>query len=157
MNVLLVYPEYPKTFWSFKYVLSYVLKKAAYPPLGLLTIASMLPKEWKKRLIDCNVKKLAKSDIAWADMVFVSAMIAQKSSVVELTKIFRTEGKLVVAGGPLFTSSVEEFENIDHFVLNEGEVTLPLFLEDLKLGCPKKIYQSDVRPDVTKTAIPMCR
>jgi len=154
MNALLVYPQYPDTFWSFKHVLKFVSKKAALPPLGLLTVASMLPKTWDKKLIDLNVTELKDEDLEWADMVFLSAMIVQRESVQEIIKRCRRQKKIVVAGGPLFTTQYEKFEGVDHFVLNEAEVTLPLFLQDLKKGKTKRIYTSGVRPDITKTPLP---
>ena len=155
MNILLVYPAYPETFWSFKQVLRFVRKKATYPPLGLLTVASMLPQEWNKRLVDLNVSELRDEHIAWADMVFISAMIVQKPSAREVVMRCKEHGRTVVAGGPAFTTMIERFEGVDHFVLNEAEVTLPMFLEDLKNGCPKHVYASWVRPDITKTPLPM--
>ena len=81
MRILLVYPEFPDTFWSFKYALQFTTKKSVFPPLGLLTVASMLPKEWDKRLADMNVRPLRDSDLLWADYVFISAMSVQNSSV----------------------------------------------------------------------------
>ena len=154
MKILLLYPQYPDTFWSFKKALEYVSKEAAMPPLGLLTIASLLPNGFEKKLIDMNVDKLSDKDLLWADYVFISAMITQKDSVNELLERCRQLGVKTVAGGPLFTSLYAEFPDINHFVLNEGEVTLPLFLEDLKNGNLKKIYTSDIKPDITKSPIP---
>ncbi|MCL0073836.1 B12-binding domain-containing radical SAM protein [Dehalococcoidia bacterium] len=156
MKILLVYPQYPAdTFWSFKHVMKFVSKKAAYPPLGLLTIASMLPEEWEKKLVDMNVSALKDRDLEWADSVFISAMIVQKNSVKEVVERCRKFDVKIVAGGPLFTTGYEEFEGIDHFVLGEAEETLPVFLEDLKNGCTKHIYVTDKRPDLTKTPVPM--
>ena len=152
MNVLLVYPKYPDTFWSFKHALEFVSKKAAQPPLGMLTMAAMLPKQWNKKLIDVNVRKLTDEHIAWADMVFIGAMIVQKEGVREIVK--RCKGKKIIAGGPCFSNEHQKFKGITHFVLNEAEVTLPMFLEDLKKGKAKKVYSSMVRPDITKTSIP---
>lgn len=154
MNVLLVYPKYPETFWSFKYALRFISKKAAYPPLGLLTVASMFPSEWNKKLIDLNVTELKEEHIAWADMVFISAMIVQKNSANEIISRCKAHGKKVVAGGPLFTTQYEKFKEVDHFVLNEAEVTFPLFLKDLKEGKLKQIYTSTIRPDITNTPLP---
>lgn len=153
MNILLLYPQYPDTFWSFKHVMKFVSRKAAFPPLGLLTVASMLPPQWQKKLIDLNVESLNDSDINWADLVFISAMIVQKQSALEIIDRCKTAGKKVVAGGPLFTTSQELFE-ADHFVLNEAEVTLPLFLQDLEAGTLQHSYTSLTRPDITKTPIP---
>lgn len=154
MNILLVYPKYPDTFWSFKHVLRFISKKAAFPPLGLLTVASMLPEEWKKKVVDANVAELKDEHIAWADMVFISAMIVQKDSAQEIISRCKSHGKIVVAGGPVFTTQHEKFSGVDHFILNEAEVTLPEFLKDLKEGNPKEVYTSTIRPDVTKTPVP---
>src|SRR5512135_2918633 len=136
MNVLLVYPEYPDTFWSFSYALKFTSKKAAYPPLGLLTVAAMLPPDWDKRLVDMNVRKLRDKDLLWADYVFLGAMSVQKESVKTVLTRCRELGVRVVAGGPLFTNDYEEFADVDHLVLNEAEITLPPFLDDLR-GRPK--------------------
>ncbi len=155
MKILLVYPKYPDTYWSFKHILKFVSKKAAFPPLGLLTIAAMLPSEWEKKLVDTNVCELKDEHIAWADIVFIGAMIVQKNSAQEIIKRCKALGKKVVAGGPVFTTQYEKFEGVDHFVLNEAEATLPLFLEDLKNGNAKQVYTSVERPDVTKTPVPM--
>jgi len=155
MKVLFVYPEYPDTFWSFKHVLKFISKKAAFPPLGLLTIGAMLPEHWQKKLVDLNVEPLVDEHIAWADMVFLSAMIVQKKSAQEIINRCKMLGKKIVAGGPAFTTQYEEFSGVDHFVLNEAEVTLPLFLNDLEKGQPRKFYTSVDRPDITQTPIPL--
>ena len=127
MKILLVYPEYPDTFWSFSYALKFISKKAAYPPLGLLTVAAMLPPEWDKRLVDMNVQKLKDKDLLWADYVFLSAMSIQKESVRNVLAKCRELGVKVVAGGPLFSNDHEEFADVDHLVLNEAEITLQAF------------------------------
>lgn len=155
MNILLVYPEYPDTFWSFSYALKFISKKAAYPPLGLLTVAAMLPPEWEKRLVDMNVRELRDKDLLWADYVLISAMSVQKGSVRDVLSRCRELGVKVVAGGPLFTNDHEEFADVDHLVLNEAEITLKPFLDDLKEGRPERIYASDEKADVTKTPIPL--
>ncbi|MBN2881351.1 DUF4070 domain-containing protein [Candidatus Woesearchaeota archaeon] len=153
-NILMVYPKYPDTFWSFKHVLKFISKKAAFPPLGLMTVSSMLPKNWNKRLIDLNIKNLSEKDILWADFVFISAMIVQKDSAQEIINLCNKLGKTVIAGGPVFTTGHEKFTGVDHYILNEAEITLPLFLEDLKKGELKKIYSSYDRPDITKVPVP---
>ncbi len=154
VNALLVYPKYPDTFWSFKHVLKLVSKKAAFPPLGLLTVASMLPEKWERKLVDLNVAELKDDHIDWADIVFISAMVVQKNSAQEIINRCNAKGKKVVAGGPVFTSQHEKFTGVDHFVLNEAEITLPLFLKDLEKGKPEHLYTSEERPDITKTPIP---
>jgi radical SAM superfamily enzyme YgiQ (UPF0313 family) len=154
MNILLVYPEYPETFWSFKHALKFIFKKAAIPPLGLLTVASMLPREWNTKLVDMNVTHLMDEDLEWADYVFLSAMSVQKHSVKEVIERCNKAGVSVVAGGPLFTTGYEDFEGVDHFVLNEAEITLPLFLEDLRKGEAKPIYTTTQWANKRKTPIP---
>ncbi len=154
MNILLVYPKYPDTFWSFKTVLKYISKKAAFPPLGLMTVGAMLPGHWKTRLVDVNAHPLEDRQIQEADMVFISAMIVQRTSTVEIIERCKALGKTVVAGGPLFTAQHEAFPEVDHFVLNEAEITLPNFLDDLAAGTPQRIYSSDRHPDISKTPIP---
>ncbi len=154
MKVLLVYPEFPDTFWSFKHALKFIHKKAAQPPLGLLTVGAMLPQAWETRLVDMNVTRLTEKDLRWADYVFISAMIVQKPSVMHVIERCRKTGTKVVAGGPLFTSEYETFGEIDHLILNEAEITLPPFLEDLAKGSPKRIYRTGDFADIKKTPTP---
>ena len=155
LNILLVYPEYPDTFWSFKHALNFISKKAAFPPLGLLTVAAMIPQDWQKKLVDMNVRTLNDRDIKWADYVFVSAMVVQRASAHEVISRVKKLGVKVVAGGPLFTTEPEEFREVDHLVLNEAEITLPQFLADLEKGAAKKKYASSEHPSITNTPIPL--
>ncbi|MDH3328150.1 MAG: DUF4070 domain-containing protein [Desulfobulbaceae bacterium] len=155
MRILLVYPEYPDTFWSFKYALKFVSKKAAFPPLGLLTVAALLPDRWDKKLIDLNVEDLQDDHLAWADIVFLGAMIVQSKSAHEIIRRCKAFGKKIVAGGPLFTTQHQKFTDIDYFVLNEAEITLPQFLSDLAAGCPQSVYTAELKPDITATPIPL--
>jgi len=154
MNILLIYPKYPNTFWSFKHALKFVNKKAANPPLGLITVASMLPENWRKKLIDMNLSKLKQKHLKWADYVFISAMSIQKQSVLEIIQKCKELNKTIVAGGPLFTSYQEIFPEIDHFVLNEAELTLDQFIHDVNAGMPKKLYHSTDFPDLSQTPLP---
>jgi len=142
MNVLLIYPKFPDTFWSFSYALRFIGKKSALPPLGLLTVAALLPDEFQKRLVDVNVEGLTDDDLSWADMAFIGGMAVQRDSVKEIIARCRQIGLKVIAGGPLFSSEPDEFGEVDHLVLDEAELSLPPFLEDLKNGCPKKIYRA---------------
>ena len=155
MKVLLIYPEFPDTFWSFKHALKFIHKKSAYPPLGLLTLGAMLPEEWSKRLIDTNVRKLTDKDLAWADWVFISGMVVQRDSARQIITRCKEAGLKVVAGGPLFTSEYKQFEEVDHFVLNEAELTLPPFLADLEQGSARRVYETSEFPDIQETPIPM--
>ncbi len=155
MKALLIYPEFPDTFWSFKHALKFIHKKAAFPPLGLLTLGAMLPKEWSTRLIDLNVKAVTERDLAWADAAFISGMSVQKDSAHQIIARCKAGGLKVVAGGPLFTSEYEKFDQVDHFVLNEAELTLPLFLADLERGSAKPVYKTSEFSDISKTPIPI--
>jgi radical SAM superfamily enzyme YgiQ (UPF0313 family) len=154
MKILLVAPECPETFWSFKYSLKVISKKALLPPLGLLTVAAMLPPDWEKKLVDMTVEPLSDKDIRWADYVFISAMRIHKQSVDGVVARCKALGAKIVAGGPLFTAGYEQAHDIDHLVLNEAEITLPLFLKDLAEGRPKYIYVSEQHADLEATPMP---
>ncbi len=154
MNVLLVYPEFPDTFWSFKHALEFVGKKSALPPLGLLTVAAMLPPSWTPRLVDTNVRGLTDDDLAWAGCAFISAMVVQRKSAHRLVSRCKEAGLRVVAGGPLFQSEHDQFGRVDHFILNEAELTLRPFLDDLLHGSPKRIYSSDGFADLRESPAP---
>ncbi len=155
MNILLVCPEYPETFWSFKHALRFISKKVGQPPLGLLTVASLLPAEWEKRLVDLNLTTLTSKDLQWADYVFLGGMSVQADSAREVIARCNESGTKIVAGGPLFTARPEEFPGVDHYVLNEAEITLPLFLHDLQCGTPKSHYVTDEWADLSGTPLPM--
>lgn len=154
MKILLVYPKYPDTFWSFKHALKFVSKKAANPPLGLLTVASLLPFSWGKRLVDMNIESLNNNDILWADMVFVGAMNIQKESANEVIERCQSLDKKIIAGGPLFTEEPEKYTHADHLVLNEAEITLPLFLDDLVRGKEQHLYHTTEYADMSVSPVP---
>ncbi len=141
MKILFIYPEFPDTFWSFTYALSFIGKKASFPPLGLITVAALLPEKWDKRLVDTNVERLNDRDIAWADLVFVGGMTVQRASARQIIDRCKALNATVVAGGPLFTCEPEEFTAVDHLVLDEAELTLPEFLSDLDKDRAEKIYR----------------
>ncbi len=155
MRVLLINPEVPATFWSFKNALKFVSKKAILPPLGLLTVAAMLPDSWEKKLVDMTTTKLRDGDIRRADYVFLTAMAIQRESARLVIDRCKKLGVKVVAGGPLFTAMPEFFLDVDHLVLNEAEVTLPLFLKDLESGCAGPYYRSREYADMSETPIPL--
>lgn len=155
MRVLMIYPEFPDTFWSFKHALKFVHRRASTPPLGLLTVAAMLPKDWEKRLVDVNVAPLTQADLSWAEIVFISAMVVQQKSAREVIARCKNAGLKVVAGGPLFTQEPEAFPEVDHLVLNEAEITLSPFLADLAAGRPQKSYSTTEFPDITRTPVPL--
>ncbi len=155
MNILLIYPKFPETFWSFTYALRFIKKKSAFPPLGLLTVAALLPEEWPKRLVDENTEALRDEDLAWADLALVGAMALQRKGAVQIIERCKGMGLKVLAGGPLFTAEPDTFDQVDHLVLGEAELTLPAFITDLKNGCPKKMYKADGYPDIHQTPVPL--
>lgn len=154
MRALLVYPEYPETFWNFKYALRFIAKKASYPPLGLLTVAAMLPQDWELKLVDMNVTALRDEDLRWAEVVLISAMSIQQQSVREVIDRCKALEKTIVAGGPLFTATPDDFDAVDVLVLNEAEVTLPRYLHDLAHGQVQHLYTSTELADLHTTPIP---
>lgn len=154
MKILLVHPHYPDSFWSFRHALRFISKKAAVPPLGLITVSAMLPSGWEKKLVDLNVSPLKTKDIKWADYVFISAMYIQKESVNAIVAECVKLGVKIVAGGPMFTQEYESYPNIDHLVLNEAEITLPRFLNDLENGHAEHLYKTSEFPDITTTPLP---
>lgn len=154
MNVLLVYPRYPDTFWGFRHALKFIARKAAYPPLGLLTVAALLPRGWQRRLVDLNVRALEDRDLDWADCVFVSAMDVQQESAHQVTARCRQRGKRMVAGGPLFTTRHDEFPEVDHFVLGEAEGLMAQLAVDLEKGKAQRFYGSEEKPDIRKSPMP---
>ena len=154
MNILLAYPRNPEGFWSFRHVLPFVAKKSAFPPLGLLTVAAMLPRGWNVRLVDLNVRSLADEDIAWADTVFLSGMIVHRDSAHEVAGRCAALGRTVIAGGPLFTTGHAGFPEIRHFVLGEAESVMPELVSDLERGTLRRIYRASVWPDVRTSPVP---
>lgn len=155
MRILMVYPEFPDTFWSFRHALKFINRKINNPPLGLMTISAMLPPDWEKKLVDTNIRKLLDKDIMWSDMVFISAMDVQRDSVIEIVAQVKRLNKQIIAGGPLFTGEYHNFPEIDTFVLNEGEITFPQFLSDLNSGKPvNRVYQTSEYADIRTSPLP---
>jgi len=157
VKALLIYPEFPDTFWSFRYALKFISRKASSPPLGLLTVAAMLPEAWDIKLVDMNVESLYDDDLRWADLVLVSAMSVQKESVITVLARCKAVGVRTVAGGPLFSTEYETFGEVDHLVLNEAEITLPRFLNDFQNGVAGHFYATDQWADIDQTPIPLWR
>jgi radical SAM superfamily enzyme YgiQ (UPF0313 family) len=157
-KVLMVYPKTPHTFWSYDYILRYLKKKTLLPPYGLLTIAALLPETYEVRLVDMNAYDLSRDDVMWADMVFISAMTIQQKSFNDVVDLCYQCQKRVVAGGPHILSAYDfgqlPVDKIDHLFFNEAEITLPEFLKDYEEGHPKKIYRSDIKPDIATNPTP---
>lgn len=155
MNVLLTYPEYPPTFFNFAYSLDFICRKAALPPLGLITVSALLPASWEKRLVDLNTRRLSAEDLSWADMVFISAMHIQKESVNRIIRECLVHKVNIVAGGPLFTHDFNAFPQVDHFILNEAELSIIPFIQDVESGRnPKRIYESSSYADLAHSPVP---
>jgi radical SAM superfamily enzyme YgiQ (UPF0313 family) len=153
MKVLLVNPEFPDTYWSFRHALPFERKRCAFPPLGLLTVSALLPKVWERRLVDLNVRALKASAIEWADIVFVTGMLVQKESIHDVVRRCKELGKRVVLGGPYVTTTIEDLPAVDHIFLGEAETTLPQFIEDLERGTAKRTYQAAERPPLATTPV----
>ena len=153
-HALLIYPEHPPAYWGAKYALEMLGIKAAFPPLGLLTIAAMFPPGYDLRVVDMNVTPLREADLEWADLVFTSTMIVQRVSLQAVTERCSRVGVPMVAGGPYPTSYHEEIEGVSHFVLDEAEEIFPEFLRDLENGTAKAIYREARKPDVSQTPVP---
>ncbi len=157
MRVLLIYPIFPQSFWSFEKALELVDRKAMLPPLGLITVAAILPQTWEFRLVDRNVDTLSEDDWNWADLVILSAMIVQKGDFLAQIEEAKRRGKLVAVGGPFATALPEEAQAVgaDYLILDEGEITLPMFVEAVQRGEKSGVFRSNGdRPDVTITPIP---
>ncbi len=154
MNALLIYPEFPATYWNFKYILKLISRKATEPPLGLLTVSSLLPESWNKKLVDMNVSNLKDRDIRWADLVFISGIDIQKNSFEYALKRCHRLGVKIIAGGPMVTRNLEEFPEISHFILGEAESAIKPFLDDLASGSAVKIYKNNDFPDIKESPVP---
>ncbi len=154
-NILLVYPEIPNnTYWSFKYALRFIRKKSTMPPLGLITLAALLPDSYNLKLVDMNIETLDEKDVQEADYVFISAMIVQKDSMARVVEICNRMKTPVIAGGPYPTSSHEEIQGVDHFVLGEVEDVFHEILMDIESGNAATVYRISKRPDITNSVIP---
>ncbi len=156
MNVLLLYPRFPKSFWSFEKTLELLDRKAMLPPLGLVTVAAILPQEWNYKLVDFNVSDITEAEWDWAEMVICSAMIVQKDDLLVQIAEAKRRGKLVGVGGPYATALPHEVAAADYLILDEGELTLPLFVEAVQRGEKSGTFRAPngERPDVTITPVP---
>jgi radical SAM superfamily enzyme YgiQ (UPF0313 family) len=157
MRVLFLYPLFPKSFWSFDKALELIGRKVSLPPLGLITVAAILPQTWEFRLVDRNICYETQADWDWADLVIVSGMIVQKHDLLHLIAEAKRRGKPVAVGGPYVTSVPDAAQEAgaDFLVLDEGEITLPLLVEALERGETSGIFRSNgEKPDVTSTPIP---
>src|SRR5579863_6378186 len=146
MNTLLIYPEWPDTYWSFKHALPFEGKRSAYPPLGLLTVAPLLPKHWNKRLVDTNIRRLTDADLQWADVAMISGMLVHKPEVLKILDRCRSRGLKTVVGGPI-TSSVQELPmHADHVVIGEAEGLIASLAEGIERGTADPVYKDSEMP-----------
>lgn len=154
MNAILIYPEFPDTFWSFKHALKFLGKRAAQPPLGLMTVASLLPRAWKKRLVDMNVERLRDSDLAWADVALVGGMHIQRNSLAAVIERCHAHGLRTVVGGPIASSLSAADLKADHVVIGEAEGIVALLARDLELGIARPVYQATEKPEMNTSPLP---
>lgn len=154
MKALLVYPEWPDTYWSFKHALPFEGKRSVFPPLGLLTVSSLLPKSWEQRLVDINIRPLTEADLKWADVVLVSAMLVQKESMLEILARSRARGIRTVVGGPISSCMADLPRYADHVVVGEGEDLVAGLAADLERGSAKPLYQVAELPGLDRTPLP---
>ena len=153
MNVLLIYPHWPDTYWSFRYALPFQGKRAAYAPLGLLTVAAMLPKHWSKRLVDSSVRAVSDTDLRWADVAMVSGMLVHEHEIVDILRRCRLFGLPTVVGGPI-TSSIDLRDHADCVVIGESEEVMPQLVSNLEAGCERAVYRGTQLPALDKTPPP---
>ena len=154
MNALLIYPQFPETYWSFKHALSFLGKRAAQPPLGLMTVAALVPRAWNKRLVDENVEHLRDRDLAWADVALISAMHIQKDALFAILARCRAIGLRTVVGGPIASSLSAAEINADHVVIGEAEGLIATLARDLEQGAAKPVYQAVERPALETSPLP---
>jgi radical SAM superfamily enzyme YgiQ (UPF0313 family) len=154
MNALLIYPKFPDTYWSFKHALSFQGKRAAQPPLGLMTIAALLPASWPRRLVDTNVERLTDKDLAWADVAMISGMHVQHAQLVAIVERCRARGLRTVVGGPITSSMPRADIKADHIVIGEAEALIAELAEDLTAGRARPVYQASERPAMELSPLP---
>src|SRR5438477_12415913 len=154
MKVLLVYPEFPDTFWSFKHALPFPGKQSAYPPLGLLTVAAMLPATWQKRVVDLNVRRLKDSDLDWADVVFFSGMMVQGPSMQDGIARAKQRGLRTVVGGPIASAQDPAIAAADHVVEGEAEELIIQLAADLEKGAARPRYKALQLPELSRVPLP---
>lgn len=143
MNILIVYPKYKNTEQSFTDLFKFASKKSTFPPKESLIISTYLPITWERKHIDLNTEKLKRKDILWANYVFISAKEEQYNSAKQTIEKCNSLNRKIVASGSLFTEYDEEFDQIEHLVLDDFRITLPLLINDLENEEPKKVYHSN--------------
>jgi radical SAM superfamily enzyme YgiQ (UPF0313 family) len=154
MNALLIYPKIPDTYWSFRHALRMVGKRAAQPPLGLMTIGALLPREWNKRLIDTNVERLKDKDLKWADVALIGGMHLQQDDLIAIVERCHARGLRCVVGGPITSSLPQSTLQADHVVIGEAEDLIAELARDLEQGTARPVYQAAERPAMERSPLP---
>lgn len=154
MKVLLLYPEFPDTFWSFHHALPFLGRRSAYPPLGLCTVSALLPPHWERKLVDLNVEPLSEENLAWADVAFVSAMLVQAPFLSDLIARCRSAGLRTVVGGPITSGEHPAYRDADHIVQGEAEGVIEELVRDLETGRARRLYKALCWTDMQTVPLP---
>jgi len=157
LRALLVYPEFPKTYWSFHQALELLGRKVLLPPLGLITVAALLPDDWELKLVDCNIRPVEPEEWAWADLVIASAMLVQKRDLQRQIALAKAHHVPVAVGGPFASSTpdAKELQQANFLLLDEGEITIPLFLEAWRDGQQQGRFSANGdKPDISTSPVP---
>ena len=157
MKALLISPEFIPSFFSLGEVADFIGRKTTHAPLGLVTVAALLPKEWSMKVVDCNVNPVSDDDWEWADIVLISGMITQRQSQTALIREAKEKGKTTVVGGPFATAVPDSPRKAgaDFLVLDEGEISIPKFLEALDNGETSGVFNAgEEKADMTQSPIP---
>ena len=154
MKVLLIEPRTPDTFWSMRHALRFVGKRAANPPLGLITLAGLLPRDWHLKLKDLNTDNLTDPEILWADHVMVSGMVIHREAVRTLAQRCRVLGRPLIGGGPLFSDETQKDLGVEHVLVGEAEEIAEEMVADMVAGRVRKLYRAPRFPDLARTPLP---
>jgi radical SAM superfamily enzyme YgiQ (UPF0313 family) len=154
-NCLIVQSRFSAfSYWNYSDVCNLVGAQYPSAPLGLLTVAALLPQQWSFMLVDANVEDVFDEYLEWADIVCLGGMLPQQAGMLFMINRAHQFDLPVVVGGPDPTSQPELYRSADYLVLGEGEVTIPMFIADLEKGITSGIYQSDARADMTQAVVP---
>ena len=154
MRALLVNPSFPDSYWSGRFALSFAKRKSILPPLGLITVAAMLPQRWSLRLVDLDTETLTDEHLKWADVVMLTGMLVQKPSLHAVLRRCRALGVRTVVGGPYATALPQELDDADHVMVGEGEEMVPVLAADLEAGRAHHLYKEAAKPDLTAAPLP---
>lgn len=155
IRCLLIQPQFPEgSFWNYKLACEAIGAKTPMVPLGLITVAAILPQHWDFRLVDRNCNDVTEEDWEWADLVALGGMLPQQKDLLRTMERAQKRGKFVVVGGPDPTSQPDVYRDADARVLDEGEVSIPLWIESWSRGNPRGIFRGLEKPDMTLSPPP---